>query len=112
MSSCLDGKAMMREGTTGDWIGTFLGHKGAVWCCSANADATRASTAAGDFTAKLWNAVTGAELCSYQHKHIVKAAVFSQDGKQLYTGGHEKKLRIFDLETPEKDPQIGEGHTD
>jgi serine-threonine kinase receptor-associated protein len=111
ISSCLDGKPMLREGLTGDWIGTLLGHKGAVWSARLDFGAMRVVTASADFTAKLWDAVTGSELYTFNHKHIVRRAVFSKDGTSILTGGQEKLLRIYDLSRPETDPLIGErGH--
>jgi serine-threonine kinase receptor-associated protein len=73
----LDKAPQIRNGETGDWIGSFYGHKGAVW--SAKVDAatrTLAATASGDFSARLWCANTGKELIELKHKHIVRSVDF------------------------------------
>ncbi|KAB8253871.1 WD40-repeat-containing domain protein [Aspergillus pseudonomiae] len=99
ISACKDNNPMLRDGITGDWIGTFLGHKGAVWQARLSTDATIAATAAADFSAKVWDTHTGECLHTLQHSHIVRAVAFPmQPSPQvLATGGFEKKLRIFDL---------------
>jgi serine-threonine kinase receptor-associated protein len=49
--------------------------------------------------------LTGDELHSFEHKHIVRACAFSEDTHRLLTGGMEKILRIFDLNRPDAPPK-------
>lgn len=99
ISACKDNNPMLRDGLTGDWIGTFIGHKGAVWSARLSTDATLAATGSADFSAKVWDTFTGETLYTLQHNHIVRAVAFPPQEKPqiLATGGMEKKLRVFDL---------------
>ncbi|KAG0168930.1 hypothetical protein DFQ30_004158 [Apophysomyces sp. BC1015] len=111
ISACKDGNPMLRDGITGDWIGTFYGHKGAVWSARLTREAHRAVTGSADFSAKVWDTFSGEELHSFAHQHIVRAVDFSADGTRIVTGGKEQKLRIFDLYRPDAPPLEAEGHT-
>nr|XP_027061232.1 serine-threonine kinase receptor-associated protein-like [Coffea arabica] len=78
ISASKDSNTMLRNGETGDWIGTFQGHKGAVWSCCLDKPALRAASASADFSVKLWDALSGDELHSFERKHIVRACSFSE----------------------------------
>ncbi|KAI8338052.1 WD40-repeat-containing domain protein [Chlamydoabsidia padenii] len=111
ISSCKDGNPLLRDGTTGDWIGTFQGHKGAVWSSRLTRQGHLAVTGSADFTAKVWNAYSGLNLHTFQHDHIVRAVDISGDGTRIATGGKEAKLRLFDLFRPDAPPLEAVGHT-
>mmetsp|Transcript_16594 Transcript_16594/g.34867 ORF Transcript_16594/g.34867 Transcript_16594/m.34867 type:complete len:326 (-) Transcript_16594:352-1329(-) len=104
VSACHDKMPMLRDAATGDWIGTFAGHKGAVWSCRLDPAALLAGTASGDFSVKVWDAITGSSLYSFPHKHVVKTLDWSHDSKRLATGGHEGILRVYDVSKPKETP--------
>lgn len=89
----------------------FLFSIGAVWGVALNSEASKAATAAGDFQAILWDALTGTQLHAYTHKHVVKTVDFTSDDHYLVTGSNEKLLRIFDLNNYNAEPKILTGHT-
>ncbi|KAI9667117.1 MAG: hypothetical protein M1831_001294 [Alyxoria varia] len=94
-----DNYPMLRDGMTGDWSGTFIGHKGAVWQARLSGDGKLGLTGSADFSAKVWNTETGEPIHTLQHNHIVRAVSFDSNPSPhfLATGGAEKKLRIYDL---------------
>lgn len=61
-------------------------------------------TASADFSARLWDAVTGNQIHEFVHKHIVKSVHFAADRSKLATAGHEGILRIFDVASPGSAP--------
>lgn len=108
VSSCKDGNPMLRD-WTGDWIGTFVGHKGAVWSTKLSRDASKAATGSADFTAKVWDTYTGAVLHSFPHNHIVHTVALSPSASHLLTAGREKKVRLFDLTRADAAPSFMKG---
>jgi len=104
-SSCKDGNPMLRD-WTGDWIGTFIGHKGAVWSTKLSKDASRAATGSADFTSKVWDTYSGAMLHSFSHNHIVRTVALEPSALHLLTAGNEKKMRLFDLNRTDAPPSF------
>lgn len=94
---------MVRHASSGDWVGSFKGHKGAVWSAKLDPSGNLAATASGDFSVMLWDGITGQVLATLGHAHIVKTVDFSPNSKRLCSGGHEGLLRVYDLITILKD---------
>lgn len=107
---------MLRSGVTGDWIGTFLGHKGAIWCSRISLDGAWAVTGSADFSANIWDARTGQIVTVLPHNHIVRTCDFipgaskdsitlrdentpisSVDDLRVVTGGQDKVVRIWNV---------------
>lgn len=55
-------------------------------------------------SARVWDAITGAELEHFPHKHIVRTVEFAPDSRRFVSGGNEGKLRVYDLMEPSAPP--------
>ena len=110
----------------GDWVGTFLGawraHSHGLTlrtqgCGVERAIERRRCGACRDGQcrlfcvrfpvpadlSKVWDTYTGECLHTFSHNHIVRSVAVDAQATQLLTGGHEKKLRLFDLGKPPVD---------
>jgi serine-threonine kinase receptor-associated protein len=105
VSSAHDKLPQIRNGESGDWLGSFEGHKGAVWSCKVDPKTcSLAATASGDFSAKLWCATTGKELQEWKHKHVVKTVDFSHDSMLVATGCQNGQIAIYQTSSPATPP--------
>ncbi|EQC33274.1 translation initiation factor 3 subunit I [Saprolegnia diclina VS20] len=69
--------------STGERIGTFHGHQGAVWACDISYHSEFLLTAAADATVKLWDLKTGKELFSFTHTGSARSVNFAHGDKQF-----------------------------
>ena len=56
---------------------------------------------------KLWDTYTGETLETLMHEHIVRTVDISSSQNLIATGGHEKRLRLFDLQQVSKPRDVG-----
>ena len=61
--------------------------QGAVWSMKLNDPGLRAVTGSADFSARVWDALSGLELCQFPHKHIVRTVDFAHCSQRIVTGG-------------------------
>jgi serine-threonine kinase receptor-associated protein len=57
---------------------------------------------------KIWDTYSGEVLHTFSHSHIVRTVALSPQANPQYllTGGHEKKIRLFDLGRPDAEPLV------
>lgn len=99
-SASKDSTAVVRDGSSGGWLGTLKGHKGCIWSCRLSRDGSLGVTGSADFTAKLWDIQKQQLLLTFEHNHIVRSVEISSDSRYVATAGHDKIVRVFDLNGP------------
>jgi len=98
--------------STGERIGTYEGHNGAVWSIDVDRHTERVITGAADNYAKMWDAETGRELVSWTLKSPVRAVDFALGDKQFITVtdqvlGHHPTINVWDVnKSPREKPVL------
>jgi translation initiation factor 3 subunit I len=85
----------------GERIGTFNGHKGAIWDLDCDRFSTRLLTASADATCKLWLCETGECLHTFVHRGPVRGVAWADGSKMFATISdpfveHNAKIFVFD----------------
>ena len=93
---------------TGERLGTYEGHNGAIWDLDVSADSTMVVTGSGDSSAIVWNCQTGEIVTRLKHSGPVHAVSLAEGGKHLLTlsksiSGGGWKLRLYEIDQDLRD---------
>ncbi|WP_287240553.1 WD40 repeat domain-containing protein [Mesorhizobium sp.] len=79
---------------------SLRGHEDAVASAAFSPDGTRIVTASWDRTARVWDAVTGAQLLKLEgHEDGENSVLFSPDDRRIVTASSDKTARVWDAAT-------------
>lgn len=90
--------------STGERLGVYTGHTGAIYSLDVNADSTRVVTGEANGKAITWDVETGKIVYSCDNSVNIKSISFSKDGKKIYMCtdaimGHKPKIWVYETET-------------
>ena len=93
--------ARIWDATTGQPVSAPLKHSGteSVTYIAFSPDGRRVVTAAGDNTARVFDAESGNQLSVLSHEGAVYSAEFSRDGRYVVTASEDKKARVWEVGT-------------
>jgi WD40 repeat protein len=104
-----DNGVVMLWDSLGKSISQIQAHQGAVTSIHFSPDGKHLVTTGGDdATVKLWN-LLGQKLAELPgHQGAVLSANFSQDGKSLVSAGYDGIIRLWDVNTTDKEPIVAQ----
>jgi len=70
---------------TGERIGTYDGHKGAIYSIDVSHDSSLLISGAADTLAKLWDVESGKEIMTFQHLNVIRWVAFAQGDERFLT---------------------------